>query len=73
MKIIFYKTGVAPMVQDAKAVAINTNDGPAVSRWRESNRAVSLTIENTRIYKKSGEKITNEDKNATLKQRNSIV
>ncbi|XP_031788159.1 vinculin isoform X8 [Nasonia vitripennis] len=31
---------VAPMVQDAKAVAINTNDGPAVSRWRDSNRAL---------------------------------
>ena len=29
------------MVQDAKAVAIDTNDAPAVSRWRESNRAVS--------------------------------
>ncbi|OXU28986.1 hypothetical protein TSAR_002363 [Trichomalopsis sarcophagae] len=31
---------VAPMVQDAKAVAINTNDGSAVSRWRDSNRAL---------------------------------
>ena len=30
------------MVQDAKAVAINTNDGHAVSRWRESNKAVSI-------------------------------
>lgn len=34
-------SGVAPMVQDAKAVAINTSDGPSVSRWRDSNRAVS--------------------------------
>lgn len=30
------------MVQDAKAVAMNTSDGHAVSRWRESNRAVSF-------------------------------
>jgi hypothetical protein len=35
--------GVTPMVQDAKAVAINTQDNVAVSRWRESNRAVSFS------------------------------
>lgn len=35
--------GVTPMVQDAKAVAINTQDTVAVSRWRESNKAVSFT------------------------------
>jgi hypothetical protein len=35
--------GVTPMVQDAKAVAINTQDPVAVSRWRESNKAVSFT------------------------------
>lgn len=34
-------SGVTPMVQDAKAVAVNTQDPVAVSRWRESNRAVS--------------------------------
>ncbi|XP_051173649.1 vinculin isoform X3 [Leptopilina boulardi] len=32
------QNAVAPMVQDAKKVAMNTNDGPAVSKWRESNR-----------------------------------
>ncbi|XP_033214567.1 vinculin isoform X2 [Belonocnema kinseyi] len=32
------QNAVAPMVQDAKRVAVNTNDGPAVSKWRESNR-----------------------------------
>jgi len=31
------------MVQDAKAVAINTQDPVAVSRWRDSNRAVSFS------------------------------
>ncbi|XP_014211787.1 vinculin isoform X2 [Copidosoma floridanum] len=31
---------VAPMVQDAKAVAMNINDGSAISRWRDSNRAL---------------------------------
>jgi len=31
------------MVQDAKAVAINTQDTVAVSRWRDSNRAVSFS------------------------------
>ncbi|XP_043476045.1 vinculin isoform X4 [Leptopilina heterotoma] len=32
------QNAVAPMVQDAKKVAMNTNDGSAVSKWRESNR-----------------------------------
>lgn len=32
------------MVQDAKHVAVNPCDQQAVSRWRESNRAVSLFI-----------------------------
>lgn len=32
------------MVQDAKLVAININDSNAVSRWRESNRAVSGSV-----------------------------
>lgn len=40
--ILFFIAGVTPMVQDAKAVAINTQDTVAVSRWRDSNRAVSF-------------------------------
>lgn len=32
---------VPPMVQDAKHVAVNPADHNAVSRWRESNKAVS--------------------------------
>lgn len=35
--------GVAPMVQDAKSVAMNINDSTAVSHWRESNRAVRIS------------------------------
>lgn len=31
---------VPPMVQDAKAVAVNPSDHNAVSRWRESNKAL---------------------------------
>ncbi|XP_048506104.1 vinculin isoform X9 [Athalia rosae] len=38
------QNSVAPMVQDAKAVAMNTKDGPAVSRWRESNRALLSNV-----------------------------
>ncbi|XP_023288083.1 vinculin isoform X9 [Orussus abietinus] len=38
------QSSVAPMVQNAKAVAINTNDAPAVSRWRESNRALLANV-----------------------------
>lgn len=36
--------GVAPMVQDAKQVAMDTNNPAACSRWRDSNRGVSLTV-----------------------------
>ena len=32
---------VPPMVQDAKQVALNTHDNAGVSRWRQSNQAVS--------------------------------
>lgn len=32
------------MVQDAKLVAMNINDSSAVSRWRESNRAVRISF-----------------------------
>ncbi|XP_015127898.1 vinculin isoform X4 [Diachasma alloeum] len=35
---------VTPMVQDAKAVAMNITDGPAISRWRESNRALLNSV-----------------------------
>ncbi|XP_066997396.2 vinculin isoform X2 [Anabrus simplex] len=35
---------VAPMVRDAKAVAINTQDSTAISRWRESNRALLTAV-----------------------------
>lgn len=35
---------VTPMVQDAKAVAINTQDTVAVSRWRDSNRALLAAV-----------------------------
>ncbi|XP_076240791.1 vinculin isoform X9 [Calliopsis andreniformis] len=38
------QNSVAPMVQDAKLVAININDGTAVSRWRESNRALLSNV-----------------------------
>ncbi|XP_019871844.2 vinculin isoform X3 [Aethina tumida] len=31
---------VPPMVKDAKAVAVNPADQPAVSKWRESNKAL---------------------------------
>ncbi|KAJ8682712.1 hypothetical protein QAD02_018504 [Eretmocerus hayati] len=34
------QNSVAPMVQDAKSVALNPNDPTAVSRWRDSNRAL---------------------------------
>lgn len=32
------------MVKDAKAVAVNPADQPAVSKWRESNKAVRQRI-----------------------------
>lgn len=35
---------VTRMVQDAKAVAINPHDHVAVSRWRESNRALLTSV-----------------------------
>lgn len=38
------QTSVTPMVQDAKAVAINTQDTVAVSRWRDSNRALLTAV-----------------------------
>ncbi|XP_029173948.1 vinculin isoform X7 [Nylanderia fulva] len=38
------QNSVAPMVQDAKLVAMNINDSGAVSRWRESNRALLATV-----------------------------
>ncbi|XP_076394837.1 vinculin isoform X7 [Megachile rotundata] len=38
------QNSVAPMVQDAKLVAININDSNAVSRWRESNRALLANV-----------------------------
>lgn len=37
-----YLIGVAPMVQDAKLVAMNIHDNTAISRWRENNRAVYI-------------------------------
>lgn len=38
------QNSVAPMVQDAKLVAININDSNAISRWRESNRALLSNV-----------------------------
>jgi len=38
------QASVTPMVQDAKAVAINTQDTVAMSRWRESNRALLTAV-----------------------------
>lgn len=35
-------TGVPHMVQDAKQVAVNPADHHAVSKWRDSNKAVSF-------------------------------
>ncbi|PSN46699.1 Vinculin [Blattella germanica] len=37
-------SGVTPMVQDAKAVAINMADPVAACRWRESNRALLAAV-----------------------------
>ena len=50
------------MVQDAKSVAINITDGPSISRWRESNRAVSyfslyLIIFNDALHARSQWKV----------------
>jgi len=41
--IMLYLIGVAPMVQDAKLVAMNIHDNTAISRWRENNRAVCIS------------------------------
>ncbi|EFN80951.1 Vinculin [Harpegnathos saltator] len=38
------QNSVAPMVQDAKLVAMNINDSTAVSHWRESNRALLTNV-----------------------------
>ncbi|GLH15861.1 Catenin alpha [Gryllus bimaculatus] len=35
---------VPPMVQDAKAVAVNPQDGTAVSRWKQSNKALLTAV-----------------------------
>lgn len=47
-------SAITHMVQDAKAVAMNTHNAAAISRWRESNRAVSHRLKtyytfNTRL------------------------
>ncbi|XP_031842677.1 vinculin isoform X11 [Nomia melanderi] len=42
------QNSVAPMVQDAKLVAININDSNAISRWRESNRALLTNVGHVR-------------------------
>jgi vinculin len=42
------QASVTPMVQDAKAVAINTQDTVAMSRWRESNRALLNAVSEVR-------------------------
>uniref|UniRef100_A0A1B6ERX3 Vinculin n=1 Tax=Cuerna arida TaxID=1464854 RepID=A0A1B6ERX3_9HEMI len=38
------QAAITHMVQDAKAVAMNTHNAAAVSRWRESNRALLSTV-----------------------------
>lgn len=38
------QNSVAPMVQDAKLVAMNIHDNTAVSRWRENNRALLASV-----------------------------
>lgn len=42
------QAGVAPMVQDAKAVALNTRDAGAVSRWRDSNKKLLNAVGNVK-------------------------
>lgn len=39
----FFFSAVTPMVQDAKAVAMDMNNQMGVTRWRHSNKAVSLS------------------------------
>ncbi|XP_046665543.1 vinculin isoform X8 [Homalodisca vitripennis] len=38
------QAAITHMVQDAKAVAMNTHNAAAVSRWRESNRALLSSV-----------------------------
>ncbi|XP_018308912.1 vinculin isoform X6 [Mycetomoellerius zeteki] len=38
------QSSVAPMVQDAKLVAMNIHDNTAVSHWRENNRALLANV-----------------------------
>ncbi|XP_046400954.1 vinculin isoform X9 [Ischnura elegans] len=38
------QNNVTPMVQDAKAVAMNMSDHNAITRWRESNRALLSSV-----------------------------
>ncbi|XP_011873615.1 PREDICTED: vinculin isoform X5 [Vollenhovia emeryi] len=38
------QSSVAPMVQDAKLVAMNIHDNTAISRWRENNRALLANV-----------------------------
>ncbi|XP_071450429.1 vinculin isoform X4 [Hetaerina americana] len=38
------QNNVTPMVQDAKAVAMNMNDHNAITRWRDSNRALLSSV-----------------------------
>ncbi|XP_065226162.1 vinculin-like isoform X3 [Planococcus citri] len=42
------QAAVAPMVQDAKAVALNIGDPAAASRWRESNKRLLNAVGNIR-------------------------
>lgn len=39
---LLFQIDVAPMVQDAKQVALNPSDQSAVSRWRDTNKNVIL-------------------------------
>jgi hypothetical protein len=39
---------VPPMVQDAKSVAVDPTDATAVSRWRESNKALLNAVGDVR-------------------------
>ncbi|CAG2057810.1 unnamed protein product, partial [Timema podura] len=42
------QTSVTPMVQDAKSVAMNIQDHVAISRWKESNRALLSAVNEVR-------------------------
>ena len=41
---LFLLPAVTPMVQNAKKVAMNPEDQHAISRWRQSNNAVSFSM-----------------------------